>query len=95
MWEGERLLPPGWVTRARTLTPQSRVEEVHDYGEHWWLWRDRLGELGAFGAHGYEQQYILVVPACDLVIVRLGKSTAPTHPAVRQWMRDVVGCFAG
>lgn len=93
VWDGRRLLPAGWVDRARTVTPQSRVDEVHDYGEHWWVWRGDIATHGAFGAHGYEGQYTLVVPGLDLVVVRLGKSPAETHDALRAWMRSLVGCF--
>ena len=52
-----------------------------------------MGELGTFGAHGYEGQYILVVPALDLIVVRLGKSPENFADALRSWVRDVVGCF--
>jgi CubicO group peptidase (beta-lactamase class C family) len=93
VWDGRRLLPAGWVDRARTVTPQSHVDEVHDYGEHWWVWRGDIASYGAFGAHGYEGQYTLVVPGLDLVVVRLGKSPAETHDALRAWMRSLVGCF--
>jgi CubicO group peptidase (beta-lactamase class C family) len=93
-WDGSRLLPEGWVDRARTVTELSHTDEVHDYGEHWWVWRNELARYGTFGAHGFEGQYTLVVPALDLVVVRLGKSPEATHPAVRRWLVDVVGCFA-
>ncbi len=45
------------------------------YGAHWWTHPD---DLGTFGCHGYEGQRITLVPALDLVVVRLGKTTSPT-----------------
>ena len=89
VWEGRRILPAGWVEHARTPVPVP-PEEDFGYGAHWWLWPDRPG---MFGAHGYEGQYILVVPDRDLVVVRLGKTPADIRPNLVALLRDVVGAF--
>jgi CubicO group peptidase (beta-lactamase class C family) len=86
-WDGARLLPAGWVDHARTPTPQALEDP---YGAHWWLVDDGLG---TFSARGYEGQYTVVVPALDLVVVRLGKSPAELKPNVLAWLGAVVGCF--
>ncbi|MEO7398388.1 MAG: serine hydrolase, partial [Ilumatobacteraceae bacterium] len=73
VWEGRRLLPEGWVDEARTVTAVDESPPHFGYGAHWWIWRDQPGSLAA---HGYEGQYIIVVPERDLVIVHLGKIPA-------------------
>ncbi len=86
VWGGERLLPQGWVDYARTPTPASGGE----YGAHWWLAQDGSGR---FHASGYRGQYIVVDPARDLVVVRLGESTPEQRASVLTFMRDVVESF--
>lgn len=80
VWEGNRLLPEGWVKFLSAPTPQS----VGDcYGAHWWTRVAR--ELGgdspaaqrlppAYHAFGHEGQCLTVVPSRKLVVVRLGLS---------------------
>jgi hypothetical protein len=48
---------------------------------------------GAFAAHGYEGQYLVVVPHRDLVLVRLGATPAEHGPAVRSWLWQLACCF--
>jgi len=89
-WEGARLLPEGWVDHARTLRSRDATNGW-GYGAHWWVVGDGHG---TFWANGYEGQSILVCPALDLVVVRLGKSTADRSPALHRWRADVVEAFA-
>lgn len=88
MWDGERILPEGWVDRART--PVSEDPEDGLYSEHWWPSSDRYG---TFSALGYEGQVISVVPALDLVIVRLGKTPSEQSPAKSAFIEDLIECF--
>ncbi|MEZ5377371.1 MAG: serine hydrolase [Acidimicrobiales bacterium] len=89
VWDGERLLPVGWVDAARTPV-DPHVDEEHWYGEHWWLWPD---DTAAFACQGYEGQRIVVVPERDLVIVRLGKTDASRSSHVNAWLTEIIGCF--
>jgi hypothetical protein len=81
VWQGERILPEGWVeysTRPTPKAPQGR------YGAHWWLnagepddpadrpWPDLPTDT--FSARGFEGQEIVVIPSRKLVLVRLGQS---------------------
>jgi CubicO group peptidase (beta-lactamase class C family) len=76
VWQGERLLPEGWVDY--TLTPAQHAPDA-SYGAHMWL---KLPESEGYGEPpmpedayyflGHEEQIIAVVPSRDLVIVRLG-----------------------
>ena len=70
--DGVEILPVGWINAART-TIAVDPETGNGYGHHWWTW-PRLP--GAVVATGYEGQYTIVLPEDDLVVVRLGKSSA-------------------
>jgi CubicO group peptidase (beta-lactamase class C family) len=89
-WDGARLLPAGWVDYCRTPVGPVPDTEEFDYGAHWWIWRD---EPGSLAAHGYEGQYVVVVPARDLVLVRLGKTPADRRPNLLAALRAIVGAF--
>ena len=89
VWEGERLLPEGWVDHARRARSVD-TEGDRLYGAHWWVVGD---DLGTFWANGYEGQSIIVCPGLDLVVVRLGKSTKAQYPALFDWRRRVVDAF--
>ena len=69
VWDGRRLLPPGWVDYARTPTFQQAGVTDGPYGAQWWL---DIGGPGSFSANGYDGQFIVVVPDLDLVVVRNG-----------------------
>jgi CubicO group peptidase (beta-lactamase class C family) len=69
---GGEILPVGWVDAARTPVAID-PETGNGYGHHWWTW-PRLP--GALVATGYEGQYTIVLPDEDLVVVRLGKTSA-------------------
>ena len=97
VWEGQRLLPEGFVDFVRTPAPAWENEEgmpsVSRYGGFWWLnttanWDAPEDAYWAAGAGG---QTTLVIPSRDVVIVRLtdydsgvaGISTLKTNEAIR------------
>ncbi len=86
VWQGQRLLPPGWVDQGRRATPASAGE----YGAHWWL---ALDGSGIFNASGYNGQYIVIDPTRDLVLVRLGASSPEQRVAVVQQLAGIVRSF--
>jgi CubicO group peptidase (beta-lactamase class C family) len=90
MWDGARLLPPGWVDYARTATFQQPTDSA-SYGAHWWL--DVAGP-GSFSANGFQGQYVVVVPDRDLVVVRLGATSDDALQPVKDWITAVAACFA-
>jgi CubicO group peptidase (beta-lactamase class C family) len=77
VWNGERLLPEGWVDINRT-NPTSSDKNV--YGAGFWLAPETSDNPlikftpphDAFHAGGREGQLVWIVPSRDLVIVRLG-----------------------
>ena len=91
VWDGQRILPEGWVDHARTSVPLP-VDDDLDYGAHWWL---GLGGPGSFSCNGYQGQFIVNVPDLDLILVRHGNSLDERCDRVREWIGEVVDCFRG
>ena len=103
VWNGERLLPEGWVDFARR--PHEGTGS-NVYGAGWWITPPE-GETpthpqsaksaphDAYHAGGNEGQTIWVVPSKDLVIVRLGlMSNAPENwAALFEWNQKVARAF--
>jgi CubicO group peptidase (beta-lactamase class C family) len=80
VWQGERLLPPGWVEAS--FTPVATATDT-PYGYQWWLNEGPDGSLrmpsvpaDAAWASGNEGQQVVVIPSQGLVVVRLGFSGA-------------------
>lgn len=90
VWDGDRLVPEGWIDRARTAVSYD-AEDGLFYGEGWWVYDD---PWGTFGAKGFEGQAVLVSPGLDLVIARFGKTPIEHWTALESWYRDVIDCFA-
>jgi CubicO group peptidase (beta-lactamase class C family) len=85
----ERVLPAGWVDHARTVVARD-PETGFDYGRHWWVWPDQPGSLAA---HGYEGQYVIVLPEHDAVVVHLGKTDAAVRDRLLARLRGVIGAL--
>ncbi|WP_436793827.1 serine hydrolase domain-containing protein [Actinospongicola halichondriae] len=86
VWDGQRILPEGWVDYTRTGSPQSSGT----YGAHFWV---IPGSLGLFSCQGAFGQRILISPALDLVVVRLGNTAAEKVGSVVTHCRDLVDAF--
>jgi len=81
VWEGERILPEGWV--AFSSTPTSTAPQGL-YGAHFWLNRGNPNNpedrpfpqlpTDMFLAQGVQGQTVVIIPSYKLVIVRLGMS---------------------
>ncbi len=82
VWNGERILPVGWV--KYTITPTSRAPQG-EYGALFWLnagapsdASDRMMAsvpTDTFFARGFQEQCVFVVPSKNLVLVRLGATS--------------------
>jgi CubicO group peptidase (beta-lactamase class C family) len=81
-----RVLPAGWTDHARTVVAHD-PETGLDYGRHWWVWPDQPGSLAA---HGYEGQYVIVLPEHDAVVVHLGKTDATVRDRLVARLRGVI-----
>ena len=79
VWEGQRILPEGWVKKSITPPP---VNQMKNYGYQFWLngfidkQRSRKEFLkmpdDLFFADGFGGQRIYIIPSKQLVAVRLG-----------------------
>ncbi len=80
VWNGERILPEGWVDYTRTPTPPS----LGEYGGMWWL---NAGEPGKpetkefpdlpddiYFAEGHDGQDVVIFPSQNMIAVRLSVS---------------------
>ena len=86
VWEDRRLLPARWVDHGR-LPRSVDPEDGQVHGAHWWVVGDGHG---SFWASGYRGQSILVCPALDLVVVRLGDTPTERNDDLRRWKAEVV-----
>jgi len=74
VWNGERLLPEGWIDY--TKTPAVNSDGI--YGAHFWTnagasyYKDAPADM--YSANGYEGQRVFIIPSKDLIIVRMGLS---------------------
>jgi CubicO group peptidase (beta-lactamase class C family) len=82
---GARVVSEDWV--AESVQPNSS-DNSRAYGYQWWLNSDGSGEavrwpdlpVDAYSAQGNRQQFVMIIPSTDTVIVRLGW-TSGAYPA--------------
>jgi CubicO group peptidase (beta-lactamase class C family) len=88
VWNGERVLPEGWVDFISTPAP---ANEAREYGGLFWLnaggSMDRVPR-DAYWPAGFMGQNTVIVPSRDLVVVRLGPSPGRGFDA---YLNDLVG----
>lgn len=101
VWNGERILPAGWMKYSTTPTP---LAMKGDYGAHFWL---NAGEKGnsqnrtypslptdLYCLSGFNGQIVAVIPSRDVVIVRMGVShdefSWPKEEFLRQVLDSIV-----
>lgn len=79
MWNGERILPEGWVTYSTTPAPAAPLRQ---YGAQIWLNYGNPADTTqveypglpneAIILDGFEKNFVILIPSKQLVIVRLG-----------------------
>ncbi len=87
VWEGERILPEGWVEFISTPAP---ADPTKSYGGLFWLNRGRSMNRvpeDAFWASGHMGQTTMVIPSRNLVITRQGPSPVGT----RGYLNEFIG----
>lgn len=78
VFNGERILPEGWVNYTRTPASASNGE----YGALFWL--NRSGKYPSapedmYSCNGHDGQYIFIIPSRELIMVVLGFSPKPDN----------------
>jgi hypothetical protein len=75
-WENEQLLDSAYIALSlRPGAPVTSTGKINtEYGYQWWLLNYKNNEV--FYARGIKGQYIFVVPAKELILVRLGHKRA-------------------
>jgi CubicO group peptidase (beta-lactamase class C family) len=88
VWNGERILPEGFVKFVRTLAPAWAADQRPIYGGFFWLNGDRRYPVppDAYYMAGAGGQTTMIIPSHDLVVVRLGhyKGSTPGEQDLRQ-----------
>lgn len=97
VWQGERLLPEGWVSYSVTPTA---ADPLGRYGAQWWLNAGPADRPEArpwprlprdvYRASGFEGQYLTVLPSHDLVLIRLGFTPERSRWSMDHFVADVL-----
>lgn len=69
LWNGREIVPAAWIVES--TKPQINGQDLYFYGYQWWLGRSLVNqrEIRWFGACGFGDQRLFVVPDFDLVFV--------------------------
>ncbi|MBT8488791.1 MAG: beta-lactamase family protein [Gemmatimonadetes bacterium] len=90
MWEGERILPQGWVDLVSSPAP---AHPTDGYGGLFWLNAggayDRMPP-DAYWPAGFMGQNTVIIPSRDMVIVRLGPSPGSFAPYLNKVVGDIL-----
>jgi CubicO group peptidase (beta-lactamase class C family) len=100
VWQGERILPEGWVKYSATPTPKAPQGQ---YGAMFWLNAgvkgnpsDRIwpnAPTDSFAARGYQEQYVVIIPSKKLVIVRFGATSVRAAWDMNDFISKVVAAI--
>jgi len=101
VWDGERILPSGWVSYSTTPSPTAPQGR---YGAHFWTnGGDKATNserpfkrlpADTFYASGYEGQFITIIPSCNLVVVRLGLTKNLKALDMESFVSDVLAAVS-
>nr|MCU0254325.1 serine hydrolase [Acidobacteriota bacterium] len=88
VWNGERILPEGFVTFVSTIAPAWAADGNPVYGGLFWI--NGLGLFpiprDAYFMAGSGGQHVMIIPSHDLVVVRIGHSRGQ-GPGVESFRR--------
>jgi len=103
VWQGERILPEGWVDYSRTPTPTAPGGV---YGAQFWTPTQIADSLGryehfvwprvpedAYLAEGFEGQMVVIIPSRETVIVRLGVTLDRTAWSMADLVADILAAL--
>jgi CubicO group peptidase (beta-lactamase class C family) len=97
IFNGERILPEGWVQHTITPSPANKQE---NYGYQFWLngihekdsSKKEFPEVpqDMFYADGYGGQRIYIIPSLQLVVVRMGLNKFDEHQFLKKLLKAFV-----
>ena len=77
VWNGERLLPEGWLDYVSAPSGPQPTNGSYGYGASFWLMNDHAGvPADTIAARGNRGQFIVIIPSREVVIVRRGEDLA-------------------
>lgn len=104
-WRDEQLIDPEWVrrmvtpvTQAPEMNPDSLRNSGFDYGYMWWVLDDDTMPpvyKGAYAGRGHFGQYIMVIPALDMVVSHKAWPVKYTTPEEYEAVRVRWPAFMG
>jgi len=99
VWNGERILPEGWVTYTQKPAPAKRQRDPEEwgYGKQFWLLGDdpRVPD-DTYTTAGARGQHSTIVPSRDLVVVRTGLDPRPgSNWDQVEFVADVIAAIDG
>lgn len=95
VWNGQRLLPEGWVEFAARPAPAlTRGAGRQGYGAQFWL-LDGVEDLppGTYTTSGNKGQHATIIPAHNMVVVRTGVDPLGHRFNIARFARDAIDEF--
>jgi CubicO group peptidase (beta-lactamase class C family) len=95
VWNGERILPEGYVKFVSTVAPAWQADKRPIYGGLFWINGDDTfpAPRDSFYMAGVGGQYVLIIPSHQLAIVRLGhfKGAQAGEKALKKSIEIILG----
>lgn len=100
VWNGERILPEGWVKYSTTPTPKATKGE---YSAYFWLnagnpanpddrrWPGAPPDT--FAAQGFQGQSVVIIPSRELVLVRFGATSKSIAWSLDEFIKEVLAAM--
>ncbi|MFC2082470.1 serine hydrolase domain-containing protein [Candidatus Bipolaricaulota bacterium] len=101
VWEGERLLPEGWVnasiTSAHQFLPGEGFYYYTDYGYLWWLMDVEIGgqSYPSYTGAGWGGQRLIVIPDFNTIVMFNGGNYDSHEPVDDIMIRHILPALAG
>ena len=98
VWEGERILPEDWAAYVAAPSPDQPRPRADGaprpgYGAHFWLYDENWGlPDGAYAARGNRGQFLVIVPARNVLVVRRGFDDGGGFD-VERFTSDILGAL--
>ncbi len=93
VWNGERILPPGWGNYVSRLGP-AQPASGYGYGATFWTFPKASGlPADAYVERGNRGQYVAIIPSRQLVIVRRGFDGTGANFDLDSFVRDLVAAL--